>query len=149
MEFRNFNTETDWFFFEIAENESYIATNNGSSISNDLLQQRRKNMESFIQDPSFFVKMLTKDEKTFGIIITGIQNINGDNYGFLYNIYISPQYRKNGYGTLAIEKAIEFCKQKQCLKINLNVGNDNQNAIKIYNKLNFKSTNIAMELPLR
>lgn len=148
MRFRDFNIETDWPLFELSENESYKATSDGSDISEELLKSRKMDIESFIKKDNFYVKILLIDDEICGIIIAGVHLNDGVNIGFIYNIYISEDHRKKGFGSLAMEKAIKFCKSKNCVKMALNVGAKNTDAISLYKNLGFEPTNMAMELPL-
>lgn len=148
MEFTNFNTSEDWTFFEISENESFKATRNGIEIPQDLLASRKEDLKRFIANDNFLVNILTENNETFGIIIAGVHQNDTSSIGFIYNIYISDNYRNKGYGTMAMNKAIEFCKSKNCNKIALNVGATNTEAIKIYKRIGFQTTTLSMELPL-
>lgn len=61
---------------------------------------------------------------------------------------IKKSYRNKGYGTKQINKIIEISKNENVNRIEFNCWPLNKNALKFYNKLNFKEQRIIYELEL-
>lgn len=148
MIFRKFKINKDWNFFNEAENESYKATNNGNSIPKSLLEERKEHFKRFLSNNNFLINIMESDGITCGIFLAGVHENYGGNIGYIYNIYVKKECRCRGFGTLAMQKIVDFCQSKKCSYISLNVGADNTKAIKIYNKVGFKPKNLTMELAL-
>ena len=71
--------------------------------------------------------------------ILGILHINDiyDRYE-INNIYVLEEYRNKGIASKLLEYVIDLGKKNNVLNITLEVRKNNTNAIKLYNKYNFK-----------
>ena len=71
--------------------------------------------------------------------ILGILHINDiyDRYE-INNIYVLEEYRNKGIASKLLEYVIDLGKKNYVLNITLEVRKNNTNAIKLYNKYNFK-----------
>lgn len=58
------------------------------------------------------------------------------------NIVVKKNYRNKGIGSILLEKLISISKKNNMSCITLEVNENNINAIKLYNKYNFKTTGI-------
>lgn len=47
--------------------------------------------------------------------------------GHIEDVFIHKDFRKNGYGSLLLDKAKEICKQKYCYKVSLNCNESSKN----------------------
>ena len=57
----------------------------------------------------------------------------------LEDLYVSPDTRRQGMGTLLVQYAIERAREKGCRVIKLDTNERNLNAINLYSKLGFSS----------
>ncbi len=58
--------------------------------------------------------------------------------GHLYNLYITPEYQKEGIGTKLLEKSLEWFKEKNIQDLKIMAYVENTRAKKLYNKHGFK-----------
>ena len=92
----------------------------------------------------FHIENLNPDEAIFiykenNIIKGFIHNQNGIDIIDLLNIIVKPEYRNHGIGSVLLKYIID---NKQDKKIMLEVRSKNINAIKLYQKYDFKIINI-------
>ncbi len=57
---------------------------------------------------------------------------------YMDDLYINPDYRKQGYGKKLIESVINKAKEENCKKVHWQVSGWNKNAIDFYEKLGAK-----------
>lgn len=67
--------------------------------------------------------------------------------GFLYELYVFPNYRKNGVGKVLMKEAMDQIKKAGMQSVQLNVFAGNS-AKKMYDKLGFKDVTTLMEKEL-
>ncbi len=74
----------------------------------------------------------------------------GDNKkGYLIDgLYVKEEYRNNGIGKALMSEAINSIKDKEVDYIDINVMNNNLNAIKLYKSLNFNEFRITFRKDL-
>jgi len=60
--------------------------------------------------------------------------------GEIHELFVHPNYRRRGIGSMLLEKAIEYAKSKKRKIAGLWVGVENYYAKKFYKKLGFKET---------
>lgn len=60
------------------------------------------------------------------------------NKGFISEIYVYPEYRKNGFGTALVEEVIKFMKTKSVDEIELKVLFDNETALSFWKSFGFE-----------
>ncbi|WP_026673808.1 GNAT family N-acetyltransferase [Alkalihalobacterium bogoriense] len=65
--------------------------------------------------------------------------------GMIIELYVFPQYRKSGCGTLLMEYALAYFKQCGISKVQLNVFSGNP-AKRLYEKLGFQDVSTLMEI---
>lgn len=78
--------------------------------------------------------------------IVGFMAIDGNWYSKKYNkvvgaiheIFVDPEYFDKGMGSMLMEKAIEYFKQRNLDLIELWVGDKNEKAMKFYEKFGFR-----------
>ena len=58
-------------------------------------------------------------------------------------ICVDEKYRGKGIGTKILESVKEIAKSKECTDLYLTVNQENENAIRAYEKFGFKVKNIA------
>lgn len=60
-------------------------------------------------------------------------------YALIENVVTHPEYRKKGYGTAVLQKAIQVAKGQDCYKVMLMTGSKNESTLKFYEQAGFKS----------
>ena len=88
--------------------------------------------ESFAAGTRFFTA-LNRDGRVIGYI--GISAILDE--GYITNIAVTEQYRKNGVGTLLLRKIFSFAKERALSFVSLEVRVSNSGAISLYEKHGF------------
>jgi ribosomal protein S18 acetylase RimI-like enzyme len=62
--------------------------------------------------------------------------------GFIWSVGIVPKYRRRGYGTIMMRKAIALLANKGAKSIGLSVGSANIPGVRLYEKVGFKITKL-------
>jgi ribosomal protein S18 acetylase RimI-like enzyme len=78
----------------------------------------------------------------------GTNMMTGKNHGFIYDIFVKGEHRGRGIGRLLLQKAEEYCRDKDYPRILLMVSVNNQPAMKLYEKNGFKTVEMYMEKEL-
>jgi GNAT superfamily N-acetyltransferase len=105
---------------------------------NDLLQ---KLWDDIYNDSSLYYLVLDdNDEIVSSSTLAIIKNLTrgAKPYGLIENVVTHPQYRKKGYGTSIINKAIEIAKENNCYKVMLLTGSKKEETLGFYEKIGFK-----------
>jgi ribosomal protein S18 acetylase RimI-like enzyme len=86
--------------------------------------------------------LVAKDKgKIVGFIATDKNWMwTGEKFGEIHELVVHPDYRGRGLGKLLLERAIKRLKSENLRKIGLWVGEKNEKARKIYEKLGFTET---------
>jgi ribosomal protein S18 acetylase RimI-like enzyme len=74
--------------------------------------------------------------------------LSHQHYGYLGFMYTNPQYRGNGINANIIDYLKQWCISKNIHELRLDVYNDNDSAIKAYEKVGFKKHLINMRIAL-
>ncbi len=74
--------------------------------------------------------------------------LRDDFYGYLGFMYVDPNHRGKGVNQLIVNKLIEWSKNQGMKSISLTVFEDNDAAIKAYNKVGFRKQFVEMRLNL-
>ncbi len=90
---------------------------------------------SELKKPNSAVFCAVYDDKICGVAC--IENQFGD--GYLHNISVSPDFRRQGIGERLMNECTEFIKTSGAEKIFLEVRVSNVSAIKMYEKTGFKT----------
>jgi GNAT superfamily N-acetyltransferase len=96
--------------------------------------------QAIMEDPNHFCLVIEED----GVIVSScimviIPNLtrNARPYALIENVVTHEQYRKRGYGTVVIKKAIEIAKEKGCYKVMLMTGRKDEATLRFYEKAGF------------
>ena len=68
----------------------------------------------------------------------------GDYYGHIFLLYVSPEHRRQGIGTVLMQEAHAWAKNRGDRQIGLQVFADNQAAIALYNRLGYQTQAISL-----
>lgn len=74
----------------------------------------------------------------------GTNMMTGTEHGYIYDVFVEENQRMKGVGIMLMKKAEHYCKKKGYRKIVLMVAANNQPAIKLYTKQDFKKEQIYM-----
>lgn len=103
-------------------------------------------ISSLVGDLKIYAEKLYKNAYTFKALynnevigFTSFYCNDHQNYeGYLTQIVVLKQYRKNGVGQLLLNKVVEVCCDKKMKSLKLEVFNDNNFAINFYKKNGFE-----------
>ena len=84
-------------------------------------------------DNLFFVA--EENNQIVGTIMVGFDG----HRGWIYSLAVLPKFRCKGIGQLLVEKAVDELKKLGCLKVNLQIENDNSNVVSFYEKIGFST----------
>ncbi|HBK67483.1 MAG TPA: GNAT family N-acetyltransferase [Firmicutes bacterium] len=107
-----------------------------------IIDERIKGIwKEILENPNHFCLGIEED----GMIITScmliiIKNLtrNARPFALIENVVTHERYRKKGYGTAVLQKAITIAKEKNCNKIMLMTSRKEESTLKFYEKLGFK-----------
>lgn len=94
------------------------------------------NTKMQFQPELFWVGELNK--KLIASIMVGYEG----HRGWINYLAVSPPFQNNGYGKLLVMKAEEHLQNIGCLKINLQVRENNSTVIRFYQKLGYKDDHV-------
>lgn len=94
------------------------------------------------------ILVLHHDNKIIGMvsILYSISTALGGKVGILEDMIVAKKYRGKGFGKLILNSAIEFAKEKGCLRLTLLTDFNNEIAIKFYEGFGFKKSDM---IPMR
>jgi ribosomal protein S18 acetylase RimI-like enzyme len=94
-------------------------------------------------DGLFFVAL--KDQAVIGTIMAGYDGRRG----WIYAMAVAPEYQERGVGSELLSHAEEKLRQRGCLKVNLQIMNDNQGVQDFYRSQGYSvEKRISMGKPL-
>lgn len=112
----------------------------------------KEELQEMIANEKIFVAK--EDNKVLGYIILGPireDHKNGYNYRKqleLAALIVDDTTRNKGIGTALMKKALEYAKENNCTDVRLTVNEENEKAIKLYEKLGMKVRNIAYTMKI-
>lgn len=99
--------------------------------------------------------IIAKDEKIIkGILICKLKiiknhsNLKNSKILWIEEIGVKSQFQKQGIGRILMNKAVDFAKQNNCERVDLNCWKLNENAIKFYKKIGMLEQRVIMELKI-
>lgn len=84
------------------------------------------------KDGLFFVAL--KDNKVIGTIMAGYDGRRG----WIYAMVVDPDYQKQGVGSSLLSHAEEKLRERGCLKVNLQIMEDNRDVEQFYRSKGYK-----------
>ncbi len=58
-------------------------------------------------------------------------------YGLIENVITHPDYRRKGYGTEVLHKAVQIATEQNCYKVMLLTGSKSEDTLRFYKKAGF------------
>jgi ribosomal protein S18 acetylase RimI-like enzyme len=102
----------------------------------------RKLWNEIMSDSSLFYLVIDKDELFISsCTLAIIKNLtrSARPYGLIENVVTHPDYRKKGYGTTVLDKAVEIAEEKNCYKVMLMTSKKDESVLRFYEKAGFES----------
>ncbi|WDD92486.1 GNAT family N-acetyltransferase [Burkholderia sp. FERM BP-3421] len=75
------------------------------------------------------------------------QTLRGES-GFIYDLFVQPNHRGNGYGTQALHAAEAWARDAGLRQLGLHVFGHNEGALRLYGRLGYQATHVEMSKPL-
>lgn len=73
-----------------------------------------------------------------------IDQVKGDRYTHIFLLYVEPEHRRRGIATALMHYAENWAKKRGDRQIGLQVFQNNQSALNLYNQIGYQSTSIWM-----
>jgi ribosomal protein S18 acetylase RimI-like enzyme len=93
-----------------------------------------------LSDPSHFYLVIEEDEMLVSSCnLAIIKNLtrSARSYGLIENVVTHPDYRKRGYGTAVLKKAVKIAQENNCYKVMLMTSQKDEGTLKFYEKAGF------------
>ncbi len=74
----------------------------------------------------------------------GTNMMTGLKHGYIYDIFVREDCRGKGYGRIFMEKAENYCREKNLSRILLMVSVSNERAARLYDKMGYKAEQTYM-----
>jgi ribosomal protein S18 acetylase RimI-like enzyme len=102
-----------------------------------------RELQNRIDDPNYRLAVVELNGELVGYCLSYISKkpyfFKLGKFGFIGDLYIEKNKRRNGYGRLLVDDAIEFFTRKRVEQIELLVADDNVNTIKFWEKMGYKT----------
>ncbi|MDF2504069.1 MAG: acetyltransferase [Clostridium sp.] len=95
---------------------------------------------SIYNNPNLYYIVVEANGKLVASCNTSIiKNLTRDlrPYGLIENVITDSRYRKKGYATKALNKAVKIAKEKNCYKVMLLTGSKKEETLRFYEKAGF------------
>jgi diamine N-acetyltransferase len=109
-------------------------------------------LEERFQDPDAGVFIAEDQGVPAGVAVTVIRDappfLNPSRFVFLENLAVAAQFRRTGVGRQLVEAAILWARARDMHELDLNVYEFNQNAIRFYEAIGFRTVSRRMKRTL-
>ena len=136
------------------KDSKFIATRAAESASEGAQQplsaEKANSMfDSIVNKGGYYLVYRNADSSIAGWILLGENTdyFSDEKFGFIYDIYVLPEYRGRGISKMFIQEGISTLKTSGYEEVRLNVFATNH-AKEIYKKLGFKDLNSIMTLAI-
>ena len=115
-------------------------------------EEIKSNLEEMIQDESNIILLAEDKQIVVGVIICEIKekinrtDLKDSKVLWINEICVKQEYRRNGIGRSLIEKAKEIAKANNCLRLELNCWELNEEAMKFYENQGLTTQRRVMEI---
>ena len=118
------------------EYRQFYGASSNLNLSQQFLKQRFENQESLI-----FIHI--KDEVFTGFILLylGFSSVACSTYYILDDVYVTPQFRRQGSAKQLIDTAILFARHENALRISLETQKTNRESHRLYEAMGFIADN--------
>ncbi|MCD6163708.1 MAG: GNAT family N-acetyltransferase [candidate division Zixibacteria bacterium] len=101
-----------------------------------------RELQHRLDDPNYRLAVVQLDDELVGYCLSYVSKkpyfFKLGKFGFIGDLYVIDEHRRNGYGKMLVEDAHSFFKRKKVKQIELLVANGNVNTIKFWEKQGFK-----------
>lgn len=122
---------------------------NGSWKEDTALEQSMSAFNSLLPEgektENNVLKNIVFENQNIGYIWYSINKKQEPYYAYLFEIFISPEYRGRGFGTEAMSLCMKEIKGKDIDDVWLHVFGHNQSALKLYQQLGFEITDYNLK----
>ena len=131
---------------------NYILKKRPDVFKNRAYEEIRSNLEEMIQDESNIILLAEDKQIVVGVMICEIKkkinrtDLKDSKVLWIDEICVKQEYRRNGIGRSLIEKAKEIAKENNCLRLELNCWELNEEAIKFYERQGLTTQRRVMEI---
>jgi len=121
----------------------------GQWAEDQALELSRRNFDELLpqglQTPeNYFFSVLDEHATSVGTLWIGVKEFAGKRAAYIYDIWISPDFRRLGHGTRALLAAEDEARKLGFTGIGLHVFGHNGAARTLYEALGYRATNINM-----
>ena len=85
----------------------------------------------------------------WGYLYIIFQERHEEPYGLMENIYVEPEYRDRGLGTMLVERIIREAKKRKCYKLIGTSKTENTGAHRFYERFGFKRVGHEFRMDLK
>ncbi|MEM9543071.1 MAG: GNAT family N-acetyltransferase [Cyanobacteria bacterium P01_E01_bin.42] len=97
------------------------------------------------ETPLFWVTSVTNSQKIACLWMgSGIDQVNGDRYSYIFLLYIRPEHRRQGIGSALMQYAHTLARERGDRQIGLHVFSRNRPALNLYERLGYESQSLLM-----
>ena len=120
----------------------------------DALRRSRDEVTKLLADGvstpghALFELTLPEEKEPVGVLWLSIMEDNGARKGFVFDVWIRPDLRRQGLGTRAMMEAERWARSQGLNSLGLHVFGHNRAALALYKKLGYVITNLNMTKPL-
>lgn len=106
----------------------------------EINENLKKHWLAILSNPDYFYLVVEEDGMLVSACnLTIIKNLTrrARSYGLIENVVTHPDYRKNGYGTAVLKKAIEIAQEHDCYKVMLLTSQKDDATLQFYENAGF------------
>lgn len=100
----------------------------------------KKLWAEILKDPNLYYFVIEEDGELISTCnLAIIKNLtrSARPYGIIENVVTHPDYRKKGFGTAVLQKAIEIARSRNCYKVMLSTSRKEESTLRFYEKTGF------------
>jgi ribosomal protein S18 acetylase RimI-like enzyme len=103
-------------------------------------EKLRDHWQQILSDPNLYYLVIEEDGKLVSSCAMAIiKNLtrSARPYGLIENVVTHEDYRRRGYGTALLKKAVEIAEERNCYKVMLMTGRKNESTLRFYERAGF------------
>jgi len=102
-----------------------------------------RELQQRLSDPNYRLAVVEFDDELVGYCLSYVSKkpyfFKLGKFGFIGDLFVLENYRRNGFGRMLVDDANAFFKRKKVEQVELLVANDNVNTVKFWEKLGYKT----------